>query len=68
MFKTLPVWLFLLITLFFLLCSVYYASLVVRYYELNSDTNNSKIAVAISKIPIELNHNIFFRGGLGSAN
>ena len=68
MFKTIPVWLFLLITLFFLLCSVYYGSLVVRYYELNSDRNNSKIVVAISKIPIGLNQFFFFRGGLGSAD
>ena len=68
MLKTLPVWLFLLTTLFFLICSVYYGSLIVNYYEHNSYKNNSKLAVSISKIPIELNQKIFFRGGLGTAN
>ncbi len=69
MFKKVPVWLFLFLILISLNCSILFGSLIVQHYEHGSRFSRlEKVAIYISKIPIEFKQIFLFGDGLGAAS
>lgn len=65
MLKKIPLWLFTLIIIILLMCSIIYGSIIVQHYEYGSRYPKlERLVINISKYPIDLRQKLLFDGGL----